>query len=244
MIYDTAVIIPTVLRPQLARAVHSVFDQDFDGTVQIVLGVDVNLGDAGMVDGLRRDCPANMTLAVLDPGFSTSARNGGYYRIWAGGALRTILSYAASSHRLAYLDDDNWWAPGHLSDLVEALDGHAWAYTYRWYVHPQTLQVMCVDEWESVGPDRGMYADKYGGFVDTNCYMIDKRKCHWQLPAWCVPDGRVGKGEGEDKVMLSHLRSRGEGACTGNATVYYVIKKSSVKIVRRLMQQHDQAGRG
>ena len=40
-LYAVAVIIPTTLRPELCRAVRSVFAQDFPGSVQILIGIDV-----------------------------------------------------------------------------------------------------------------------------------------------------------------------------------------------------------
>jgi hypothetical protein len=41
---DAAVIIPTLLRPSLVRAVQSVFAQQFGGRVQILIGIDQRSG--------------------------------------------------------------------------------------------------------------------------------------------------------------------------------------------------------
>jgi glycosyltransferase involved in cell wall biosynthesis len=235
LIFDAAVIIPTTLSPELRRAVRSIFAQDFTGKVQILIGVDVPKGDPATIEQLRRECPLHMQLTVLDIGYSTSRRHGGIYRNWSGGALRTMLSYAANARYIAYLDDDNWWAPSHLSDLLRKIPAHDWAYSYRWYVHPGTQQPLCVDEWESTGPDCGIYRDKYNGFVDTNCLMIDKLKCHWVLPAWCIPKDR--KGAGEDRVVFEHLNRKHKGVCTGKATAYYVVRETDVKIIERFMQR-------
>lgn len=233
MIHDVAVVIPTTLNPVLERAVRSVFEQDADASVQIMIGVDVARGEHGVLERLRADCPPRMNVTVLDLGYSTSARHGGFYRNWSGGALRTLLSYAANAPYLAYLDDDNWWAPSHLSDLLGAISGVDWAWSYRWYVEPGTLQTLCRDEWESVGPGRGMYARRYDGFVDTNCLMLDKRRCHWELPAWCVPGN--SKGAGIDRVVFRRLHPRHSSACTGNATAYYVVREADVTKIRELM---------
>lgn len=233
MIFDVAVIIPTMLSRRLARAVRSVYTQEFDGRVQILVGIDLPLGSGQVLSDLKAECPPRMELTVLDLGYSTALRHGGIYPTFAGGALRTLLSFAANSHLLAYLDDDNWWAPGHLKDLYKAVQGVDWAYSYRWYVHPTTHEPLCVDEWESVGPDRGLYRKDYGGFVDTNCLMINKMKCHWVLPAWCVPEET--QGEGEDRVIFNALRGRHPSSCTGNATAYYVIRPGDLWKIRRLM---------
>jgi hypothetical protein len=233
VIFDAAVVIPTTLTPVLARAVRSVYAQDFAGSVQIMIGIDVDRGARGLLDELRRECPPRIALSVVDLGYSTSARHGGFYRNWSGGALRTILSYAANSRYLAYLDDDNWWAPAHLSGLLAAIRGVDWAFSYRWYVDPESGAPMCIDEWESVGPGRGMYNERYGGFVDTNCLMLDKEKCHWVLPAWCIAGN--SKGAGIDRVVFRELNARHSWACTGEATAYYVIRREDVTHIRRLM---------
>jgi len=129
MIYDAAVVIPTVLRRGLLRAVRSVYAQDLKGTVQVMVGVDINKGDAAILDTLRAECPKHMQFVVLDLGYSTNAFNGGFYPIRCGGALKTILSYAANARYIAYLDDDNWYAPSHLADLLRTVKDKAWAFS-------------------------------------------------------------------------------------------------------------------
>jgi hypothetical protein len=233
MIHDAAVVIPTVLRPGLLRAVRSVYEQDHAGSVQVMVGVDVNKGDAAILDALRAECPKNRTLTVLDLGYSTNSFNGGFYPIRCGGALKTILSYAANARYIAYLDDDNWYAPSHLSDLLRAVKDKAWAFSYRWFVDPDTQQPLAIDRWESVGPDRGIYATKfnYHGLVDTNTYLLDKLRCHNVLPFWCVPHRHSAKTEQndgtEDRSVFDVLRTKFKFACTERATVYYSMTKDS-----------------
>ena len=231
MIYDIAVIIPTLLRPSLARAVRSVFSQDFPGTVQIMIGIDVAQGPREILEELRAECPQRMELSVVDLGYSTAAVHGGLYRLKTGGALRTILSYAANSVLLAYLDDDNWWAPGHLSDLRKVIKGRDWAYSLRWYVDPATLKPLCIDEWESRGPGKGIYKDQHGGFVDTNCLMLNKVNCHWVLPAWSVP-AHFEKARGVDRMVFIKLRDEFKTAGTGKPTAYYVFPEESRPSIR------------
>ena len=238
MIYDAAVIIPTTLRASLGRAVRSVFAQTNVGSVQILVGVDVTRGPVELLTTLREECPPGMDLHIFDPGFSTARHNGGYYPTYAGGSLRTVLSYAANSRYLAYLDDDNWWAPTHLSDLLQAIEGVDWAYSYRWYVDPATQQPLCVDQWESVGPGRGYYRRRFNGFVDTNCLMLDKDKCHWMLPAWCIP--LTERGEGEDRIVFGKLQAEHTHRCTEKATAYYVFRAADRAVIQRFMERKNE----
>ena len=174
-----------------------------------------------------------MALTVVDPGYSTALANGGLYPVWSGGALRSALTYLANSTLIAYLDDDNWWAPDHLSSLRAAIAGFDWAYSLRWYVDPRTNEPMGIDARESVGPGRGIYAEAKGGFVDTNCLMLHKGRCHWAVSAWCIPSNP--KGAGPERQMLRHLCERHTAAWTGRATAFYTVRPDDVGRVRGLI---------
>jgi hypothetical protein len=230
-LFDAAVVVPTVLRPSLLRAVRSVFAQDLVGRVQVLVGIDVTQGDPGLIDQLRRECPARMHLTVLDLGYSTSARHGGIYSNAYSGALRTILSYAANSPRVAYLDDDNWWAPSHLADLAAALDGHDWAFSQRWYVDPATDAPLAVDGLESVGVAAGAYAESFGGFVDTSSLMLEKGRCHMVFPLWAI--AMFPKGDGEDRTVFQALKDMA-GRGTGRATSFYRLNPDDLNHARRM----------
>ena len=233
--FDVAAIVPTMLRPSLDVAVRSIFAQDLDGRVQIMIGIDKETGSRELLDALIADCPDNMHITVLDPGYSTSARNGGLYNVLAGGSLRTTLGYLANSRHIAFLDDDNWWAPNHLSSLLAAIQGFDWAYSLRWYVDPETHEPLCIDEWESVGPGKGIYAQTFGGFVDTNTLMIDKTACHWALPAWCVPF--INSGLGEDRTIFDRLRRFHSVAWSNEATSYYVYRPNDRPLIDKLLAE-------
>jgi|GEM_PF-1604755 len=232
-LHDVAVVIPTVGRSTLERAVRSVYNQAFPGTIQILLGIDVRPA-ADSFDALIADAPSNCTVTVFDPGYSTSVRHGGVHAARDGGALRTILSYAAHSRLVAYLDDDNWWAPDHLSSLTAAVAGRGWAYSLRWYVDPDSATPLCIDRWESLGPDAGCYREQYGGFVDANCLLIDKTVCEPTLRLWCHPLPGDKKGMSSDRSVLGDLRQRGPAGSTGRATVFYTLNPTDVMHPRRL----------
>jgi hypothetical protein len=221
--FDAAVVIPTVLRPTLRRAVASVFRQRFPGRIQILVGIDRAIGNRSVLDDLRRECPAHCALTVLDLGYSTSSRHGGLYPGASGGALRTILSYAAHSRAVAYLDDDNWFGEDHLRTLRDAMDGNDWAFSLRWFVDRDTGEPLCVDRWESVGPGAGAFRESLGGFVDTNCLMIDKVACEPTLRWWCFPLPGDPRAMSEDRMVFDDLARYHPFGATNRATSYYVI---------------------
>lgn len=221
--FDAAVVIPTVLRPTLERAVRSVFAQDFDGRVQILIGIDKRAGDPAVLDGLARACPPRMAVTVVDPGYSTACVNGGLIDVRCGGSLRSALSIPAHSRFVAYLDDDNWYAPDHLSSLVAAIADHGWAWSRRRFFDAATGADLGEDRWYSVGPDTGAFAAR-GGLVDTNCLLIDTLRCADVLWRWSQPAGPGG--EWEHRTVLRGLVAAEPGRGTGRATVHYGVDRA------------------
>ena len=229
---DAAVVIQTVLRPSLLRAVRSVFDQDHTGRIQVLIGVDSHQGDGALLDTLFSECPPNVTLTLLDPGYSTSLRHGGFYSNHYGGALRTILSYAANSRYVAYLDDDDWWGRKHLSGLLSAIHQKDWAFSYRWLVDRETGWPICRDEWDARGPGAGINLERFGGFVNPSCLMLDKSACHFILPFWSLSP--FADGTGEDRLVFRELLKR-PWAAAGEYTCYYEMSSE--------VQKHDHHAR-
>ena len=227
-----AVVIPSILRPQLRRALESVFAQRFDGRIHVLVGIDTPVGDIGLIDEVCSRRPSHCVVQVFWPGFSTSARHGGLTPPGDGGALRAILTYLANSPYVAYLDDDNWWDPEHLRQLRAALDVADWAFALRWYVHPASSRPVCVDAWESVGPGRGVYDEVLGGYVDPNCLMFNKVACPFAPQYWNFPmqDHPLTADRHVFAFLLRHHAWRG----TGCATAFYTLQPNDKVHARRL----------
>jgi hypothetical protein len=231
--FDAAVVIPATCRPSLLRAVRSVFRQTGIARVHVLIGVDTVRHDTSVIDAVLAERPPSHAVTVLDLGYSTSVRNGGLYLSQDGGALRTILTYAANSRYVAYLDDDNWIHESHLARLRAAIEGRDWAYTLRWYVDPDTLEPMALDRWESTGPGRGVFADSFGGFVDPNSLMLDKIKCEPVIAYWTIPMTADARGRTADRTVFDRLRRRPSG-CTDTPTSYYLLNPSDHNSIARL----------
>ncbi len=217
--FDAAVIIPTILRPTLMRAVRSVFNQDLHGRIQLLIGVDQRQGDGECLEILKKECPEKVCLTVFDPGYSTSVRHGGIYSNRYSGALRTILSYAANSKYVAYLDDDDWWGRGHLSGLLSVIAGKDWAFSYRWLVDRETGWPICQDEWDSLGPGKGINLERFGGFASPGNLLLDKEACHFVLPYWSLSPFKDGTGE--DRLVFKELLEHDAWAASGKYSCYY-----------------------
>jgi hypothetical protein len=218
---DAAVVIPTVLRPYLTQAMHSIFAQRFPGRIHILVGIDAMRGDLSVIDEACATRPGNCAVQIFWPGYSTSVRNGGLMPPGDGGALRAMLTYLANSPYVAYLDDDNWWDPDHLYQIRRAMDDAEWAFALRWFVHPVTRRPVCVDTWESVGPGQGIFNKNFGGFVDPSCLMINKVACpfaahHWNFPLKADPMSA-------DRSVFAFLSRHHKPKGTGRPTVFYAL---------------------
>ncbi len=219
--FDAAIVMPTILRPEISRALASVFAQDFAGRVQILIGIDTPTGDVSIVERACAARPSNQVVQLLYPGYSTSVRHGGLGEAKDGGVLRSVLTQLANSRRVAYLDDDNWWHPYHLRHLAELCANLDYAFSLRLFVHPVTGKIVSQDDWESVGPGKGVYAEKDGGFIDPNCLMIDKLRCPEIAPLWNNPRPGDPRGMSADRGVFQALASAHTGGATNQPTVFY-----------------------
>ena len=222
--FDAAVIMPTVGRPSLGEAVQSVYEQAFDGRIQLLIGVDAPLGSFEEHELLFAAAPPNVTVCFYYPGYSTSVRHGGLHPARDGGVLRAVLTYMAHSRYVAYLDDDNRWNPLHLQSLLSAIQGRDWAYADRWFLHQDSREVACADDWESVGPGRGVFADMNGGWVDPNCLMFDKLACEPVIRWWTIPLSGDRKAMSADRHVYNYLQQKSAPSATGLITTYYALQ--------------------
>ncbi len=221
--FDAAVIMPTVGRDSIKDAVESVYRQENVRRIQLLIGVDAPSSDLGPLLKQLEAAPEPVTPCLFYPGYSTSVRHGGLHPARDGGTLRTSLSYLANARHLAYLDDDNWWAPDHLCTLLAAIKGHEWAFALRWFVHPETRKPVCVDDWESVGPGRGMFLENFGGWVDPNCLMIDKLACDPALRLWSFPLPGDAKAMSADRNVFDWLQRKSAPGETNRTSAYYTM---------------------
>jgi hypothetical protein len=241
--FDVAVVMPSLLRPQIRDALRSIFAQDLAGRIQVLIGVDTFDGDYSLVDSVCGERPAHCMVQTFYPGYSTSRRHGGLGLANDGGVLRCVLSHIANSPYVAYLDDDNFWRHDHLRLLRDALNQADWAYSLRWFLHPVSRRAICVDEWESVGPGGGFFRDAYGGFVDPNCLMLNKITCEGVLPWWNRPLRGDATALTADRSVFAALCRTFKGGRTNQPTVFYQMNPTDPLHAMRLRLMGEAYGR-
>lgn len=100
-----SVVIPTVGRPELARAISSARAQDLDVRVEIIV----------VFDGTDHDQLDASAIAMADVVIRTRGREG-------GSRARNLGIEAASGQYVALLDDDDEWLPQKLRHQLTILD--------------------------------------------------------------------------------------------------------------------------
>ncbi len=233
MRHDIAIAVTTVCRPSLLRCVQSVFTQKEAGKIQLLVGVDHDSENkaAELHKSIAAQCPDHVSLVWLDLGYSTSRRHGGVHSNFYGGSLRSALTMLADAEVVVALDDDDWFAPEHCADILTAIADKTWAFAHSIYADGDTGEGLCVDEMESVGVGKGVYATDFGGFVRPSGLAINKLKLPSVVHLWSC--ARWPTGDGDDRLIFDQLRHEPH-ACTGKATVYVSLDHRDPKHSDRL----------
>lgn len=214
---DAAVVVPTLLRPSLIEALHSIFAQDFAGRIHVLVGVDSGANDTGIIGQICAKRPVNCVVQVLDPGYSSSARRGGLHPCREAGVLRAVLTYLANSRYVAYLDEENSWHPQHLRLLRAAVPPAEWACTLSRLVPFTSNGPGCTDIRLPAESDCGLESKQFDGRIDPNCLMIDKLACEHAITWWTIPHF---EGAGADHSVLAYLREYHRGVAVEKTTVF------------------------
>lgn len=240
-LFSAAVVVPTIVRPSLARALASIYAQDIHEPIQILIGVDRAVGDVSVIEEAARTRPRNVAIYVLALPYSTSVRNRGLHSASDGGSLRAALALAAHSRHVAFLDDDNAWTPVHLRTLKSAIGDKAYAFSRRMLVRDDDFSPIVEDRWDSLGPDRGRFAAS-GGFVDPNCLLIDKVRLAHAIGRWAeTSDGRPGVTA--DRHFFAAIGREPFGE-SGAASVLYATRPTNVMLRFAVNEAQPRAGAG
>jgi hypothetical protein len=215
-----SVVIGAFRSSRIVRALECLANQDLEGRIQVLLALDAASDvQRREVEAKLRDVAHLLDVTTITLGYSTDSAGGGLYTAAPQGSLYSALSYLAKCPFVSYLSEYDWLAPNHLSSLLAACRGKAWAHSLRNFADPDSTTSLGTDKWESVGVGQGIYADRFGGWVSPSSLMLDKRACHELLPAWS--HGLAASGWGSSHHLFRNLvRAYPIGGTTNQATVY------------------------
>jgi len=174
-----AVITPTIATDYLPQAMHSV-GMDAEHWI-VVDGVAYAQRAVSMIQAH----PYNQKLIVLpeNTGTPTQGFNGlPYTGFFNGYRINAAIPMLTNADYIMFLDEDNWYAPNHISSMVEALEKNNWDWCYSLRnIVSKEGEFICRDSCDSLGIIPSFHPDS-GSFVDMNCYLfkncVISQVCH------------------------------------------------------------------
>ena len=126
------------------------------------------------------------------------------------GGIVAASAFLVQEDYICWLDDDNWIEPDHIENLLKAVEGKGYAYSLRKLVE-DSGDFFDYDDFESLGI--------HSGFIDLNCYLMDRQIAVQIAPLWYKTTGQLMIG---DRFVYEALKQNnipyGE---TGKYTVNY-----------------------
>lgn len=171
------VIIATIGKPTLRRAVESVLNQTHENVRALVVvdGPEFmwNAIHLSSVEG-HTDTPRVQVVTLPQ---NTGANGYVCHRIY--GAMPMLVN----QDYVFYLDDDNWYDPDHVKNCIKACKENDldWCFTLRNIY--QDGEYLCRDECESVGLWPVWYNPDFA-HIDTNCYCLKREVAVQIAPRW------------------------------------------------------------
>lgn len=154
---------------------------------------------------------------------------------WVNSSINAIAPFLVKEDIICYLDDDNWYEPNHVAEVVTELErtGADYVYSLRNFVDSKG-KFICTDEVESLGfwisklPDPlklnikiGKYTFKYESsltnesHIDTNCYAFTHATALKVARSWY-------SGVVNDRNVFNTLKALNlKWSCTGKFSVNY-----------------------
>jgi glycosyltransferase involved in cell wall biosynthesis len=191
-----SVITPTTGSPLLTQAVRSVLSQDFSD-IEYYLFIDGKEREASTLTLLEDLGPRDPRLHTITLPHPTGLDGFNGHRIFGAS------SYLARHEFIAFLDEDNWWDPHHLSSLMRLINEHNldWAYALRKIVDTDGAFITN-DECESLGIWKACIGDFR--HVDTSCYLLKRMDALSLSPIW-YKQFRGGSTPTPDAIICNKL---------------------------------------
>jgi glycosyltransferase involved in cell wall biosynthesis len=212
---SAVVIVATVGKPTLRRTIESILSQTYDDVTCLVVvdGLEFNLDASEVIRSLSFDHMARIQLVSLPQ--NTGSNGFVCHRIY--GAMPMLVN----QDFVFYCDDDNWYDPDHVKNLVHACieNGAAWSHSFR-NIYKDN-EFICRDECESLGQWPVWYGEHY--HVDTNCYCLRRELAVSLAPRWHksrIVDGKV-QPSADTEICNYLIRSQPNFVTVPQFTVNY-----------------------
>ena len=102
------------------------------------------------------------------------------------GGIVAASAFLVQEDLICWLDDDNWFEPDHIETLLAAKGEKPYAYSLRKLVE-DSGDFFDFDDFESLG--------QHSGFIDLNCYLMDRQLAVQIAPLWYRTTGSLMVGD-------------------------------------------------
>jgi glycosyltransferase involved in cell wall biosynthesis len=140
---------------------------------------------------------------------------------WYGHRVYAACSFLVNADVICYLDEDNWFEPNHIEELMKKIDAGAdWAYSLR-KIYDKEGNYLCDDNCESLGK-WSIWGNDSNYLIDTSSYAIKLNIAINVGHSWYG-------GWGADRKFFANLHySSTNYECTGKHTMCYRLDSSEL----------------
>jgi hypothetical protein len=147
--------------------------------------------------------------------------------IWNGHRIYAGLPFMVNADYVFFLDEDNWFEPNHVNDMVYFCEKNNldWCYSLR-NIYNEAGEYECRDDCESLGKWAAFYDPEFY-LVDTNCYCIKRDVLTMVSPAFNVP------AIGDRPFGKALMNFYPNFDCTGEYTVNYTARPDLITMFKQ-----------
>ena len=166
-----AVVTPTIGSEYLSQCINSVDKQTYSDLTHYIF-----------MDGKEHWEKINDTISGATK-VKTIALEENVGRGWYGHRVYSACSFLVNADVICYLDEDNWFDPNHVAELVRKIEqGNDWVFSLR-KIYDKEGNYLCDDNCESLGKWPVYFND--GVFhIDTSSFAITHRAAIGIGHAW------------------------------------------------------------
>ena len=149
---------------------------------------------------------------------------------WYGHRVYAACSFLVNADIICYLDEDNWYEPNHVEELVKAIQtGAQWAYSLR-KIYDKHGNYICDDNCESLG--------KWPIYFNNDAYHIDTSSFAVRRDV-AVNIGHAWYGQwGADRQFFSNLKKFFPNfECTGEHSLCYRLDGNANSVTKDFFEE-------
>lgn len=201
-----AVVTPTIGTDKLDKCIQSVQEQTYENLTHYIF-----LDGQEKFDAIYPTLYKNSGKRTI----KTVALEENIGKGWYGHRVYAACPFLVNADIICYLDEDNWFEPGHVESLVKVLEDKSvhWAYSLR-KIYDKDEKYLCDDNCESLGRWPA-YVNDQVFHVDTSSYAVRREMIMPLTHAWYAQWGADRVFFGAMKKYLPNYK------CTGLHSMCY-----------------------